>query len=82
MRFSEGEMVFHRLQIRSKATNVAEIESKSNRGNVKTPKVVIREAVRHLWSSPQMGIPRLDFDWVFLMLIRRKCKSVRCSNVM
>ena len=39
-------MVFHRLEIRSKYTNVAEIESKSNRGSVKTPKVVSRGAVR------------------------------------
>ena len=29
MRFSGGEMLFHRLEIRSKAMNVAEIESKS-----------------------------------------------------
>ena len=29
-------MVFHRLKIRSKATNVAEIESKNIRGSVKT----------------------------------------------
>ena len=28
MRFSGEEMVFHRLKIRSKATNVVEIESK------------------------------------------------------
>ena len=35
-------MVFHRLKIRSKATNVGEIESKSIRGSVKTPKVVSR----------------------------------------
>ena len=39
-------MVFHRLEIRSKATNVAEIESKSFRGSVKTSKVVSRGAVR------------------------------------
>ena len=42
MRFSVGEMVFHRLEIRSKATNVAEIESKSIRGSFKTPEVVSR----------------------------------------
>ena len=35
MRFSGGEMVFHRLEIRSKATNVAEINRKSIRGSVK-----------------------------------------------
>ena len=46
MRFSVGEMVFHRLIIRSKATNVAEIERKSVRGSVKPPEVVNTEAVR------------------------------------
>ena len=35
MRFSAGEMVFHRLEIRSKATNVAEIRRKSTRGSEK-----------------------------------------------
>ena len=45
MRFG-GEMVFHRLEIRSKVTNVAEIESKSIRGSVKTHKIVSRGAVR------------------------------------
>ena len=38
MRFNGREMVFHRLEIRSKATNVAEIESKSFRGSIKTPR--------------------------------------------
>ena len=33
MRFSGREMVFRRLEIRFKATNVAEIESKSIRNN-------------------------------------------------
>ena len=42
MRFSGGEMVFHRLEIRSKATNVAEIEGKS----INTPEVVSRGAFR------------------------------------
>ena len=46
MRFSEADMLFHRLQIRSKATNVVEIESKSIRRNVKTPKVVSRGAIQ------------------------------------
>ena len=35
-------MVFHRLEIRSKATNVAEIESNSVRGSVKTSEIVSR----------------------------------------
>ena len=39
-------MVFHRLEIMSKATNVAEIVSKSIRGNVKTPEVVSRGAAQ------------------------------------
>ena len=38
-------MVYHKLEIRSKATNVAEIESKSTGGSVKTLKVVSRVAV-------------------------------------
>ena len=42
MRFIGGEMVFHRLEIRSKATNVAEIESNSVRGSVKTSEIVSR----------------------------------------
>ena len=46
MRFSGEEMVFLRLEIRSKATNVAEIETKSIRGSVKTPKVVSRGTIR------------------------------------
>ena len=37
---------FHRLKIGSKVTNVAEINRKSIRGSVKTPKVVIRGAIR------------------------------------
>ena len=41
---SGGQMVFHRLEIRSKATNVAEIESKTIRISVKTSKVVSRGA--------------------------------------
>ena len=45
MRFSGGEMVFHRLDIKSKATNVAEIESKNIRGSVKTPRVIIKGAI-------------------------------------
>ena len=36
MRFCGEEMVFHRLEIRCKTTNVAEIESKSITGSVKT----------------------------------------------
>ena len=40
MRFNGGEMVLHRLEIRYKATNVAESESKNIRGSVKTPKFV------------------------------------------
>ena len=40
MRLSGGEMVFHRLETKYNATNVAEIESKSVKGSVKTPEVV------------------------------------------
>ena len=38
-------MVFHRLKIRSKATNVKEINRKSIRESVKTPKVINRGAI-------------------------------------
>ena len=44
MRFNVGEMVFHRLEIRYKATNIVEIES--IRGSIKTPTVVSRGAIR------------------------------------
>ena len=46
MMFSGGELMFHRLEIISKATNVAEIESKIIKGSVKTSKVVSRGTVR------------------------------------
>ena len=46
MRFSVVEKVFYRLEIRSNATNVAEIKRKSARGSVKTPKVVYIGAIR------------------------------------
>ena len=36
--------MFHRLEIRSEAMNVAEVESKNIRGSVKTPKVVRRRS--------------------------------------
>ena len=42
MRFSGREMVLHRLEIRSKATNVAEIESK-----------LLEEVSRHPRSSAE-----------------------------
>ena len=45
MRLSGEEMVFHRLKIRYKGTNVAEINCKSIRGSVKIPKVSGREAI-------------------------------------
>ena len=46
MRLSGREMVFHKLEIRSKATNAAEIKSKSIRGSVKTPEFVSGGAVQ------------------------------------
>ena len=49
---SHREMVFHRLEIRSKATIVAEIESKNVRGNVKTHEVVSRGAVLGIFVVP------------------------------
>ena len=44
-RFTGGKMVFHILEIRSKATNVAEISRKNIRGSIKTPKVFSRGAI-------------------------------------
>ena len=46
MRFSRGEMVFYRLKIRSKATNVAEVEVEKVEGGLKTLRVDTRRAVR------------------------------------
>ena len=46
MRFSGGEMVYHILEIRSKTMNVVEINRKSIRGSVKTPKIVSRGVIQ------------------------------------
>ena len=57
-------MVFHRLEIRYKVTDVAEIVSKSIRGSVKIPKVVSRRGVR----PRDICGPLLRWglrDWVF-----------------
>ena len=84
MKFSEGEMVFHRLAIRSKATNVGDIESKIIRGSVKTPEVVSRgqsDLGTFVVSSPDenseagCGKAILNFDL-------KSVKSVKSSNVM
>ena len=48
MRFRAGKVVFHRLEIRTKATNIAEIESKRIRCSVKTPMVIYRKKVRSM----------------------------------
>merc|ERR1712035_299185 len=37
MRFSGGEVVFHRLKIRTKTTNVAEVNGETVGGGIKTP---------------------------------------------
>ena len=37
VRFRGGEMMFHRMKIRAKTANVAEIEKKEVRGVIKTP---------------------------------------------
>ena len=63
MRFSGGEMVFHRLEIKSKAMNVVQTENKSIRKSIKTPEVVSRGAVRS-WDI--LGIPRLGMVKPFL----------------
>ena len=46
MRFSRGEVVFYRLEIRSKATNVAEVNEEIVEGGAKTLGVDTRGAVR------------------------------------
>ncbi len=46
MRFSGGEMVFHRIKIRTEAVNVAEINEEEIRGVVSTP----------LWSVAEKGV--------------------------
>ena len=46
MRFSRGEMVFHRLEIRVKTAYVAEVKTESVCGSTKTSLVVTRRVVR------------------------------------
>ena len=61
MKFRGGEVVFHKLKIRCKTTNVAEIDVENVRGGIKTLGVAIRRAVYpgdFLWSPPQLGTPR------------------------
>ena len=41
LRFRRGEVVFHRKEIRTKATNVTEINIEKVRGSIKTPLVCI-----------------------------------------
>ncbi|MPC47931.1 hypothetical protein E2C01_041693 [Portunus trituberculatus] len=63
MRFSRGEVVFHRLEIRS--TNVAEVNEENVEGSVKTFPVINEQnspTWEHFWSLPQKGTPRLDLE--------------------
>ncbi len=46
MRFSGGEMVFHRMKIRTEASNVSEINEEEIRGFVRTS----------LWSAAKKGV--------------------------
>ncbi|MPD03679.1 hypothetical protein E2C01_099326 [Portunus trituberculatus] len=46
MRFGRGEVVFHRLKIRSKNTNVAEVNVEKVEGGVKAFGVVDRRVIR------------------------------------
>ena len=46
MRFSRGEVVFYRLKIRSKTTNVAEVDSEKCEEGVKTIRVDTIRGVR------------------------------------
>ena len=45
MRFSEGEVVFYRLKIRSNIANVVEVDRKLCEGGVKTLRVDTRRVV-------------------------------------
>ena len=45
MRFRGGEVMIHRLEIRSKAANVAEVNIEKVRGSIKTPVVVTGRAI-------------------------------------
>ncbi|MPC18792.1 hypothetical protein E2C01_011686 [Portunus trituberculatus] len=45
MRFSKGEVVFHRLKIRSKTVNVAEVNEEKVEGGVKTFWVITDKGV-------------------------------------
>ncbi|MPC68861.1 hypothetical protein E2C01_063071 [Portunus trituberculatus] len=46
MRFSRGKVVFHRLKIRSKTANIAEVNEEKVEGGVKTYMVDTERAVR------------------------------------
>ena len=46
MRFRRGEVVFHRREIRGKATNVTEIDIEKVRGCIKTPLVCNIRSIR------------------------------------
>ncbi|MPC46954.1 hypothetical protein E2C01_040686 [Portunus trituberculatus] len=59
MRFSRGEVVFHRLKIRCKTVSVAEVNVEKVEGGVKTFGVVIKRGVQSRdISSP---LPRRGF---------------------
>ena len=45
MRLRGGEVVIHRLKIRSKAANVTEVNVEKVGGSIKTPVVVTRRAI-------------------------------------
>ncbi|MPC46138.1 hypothetical protein E2C01_039847 [Portunus trituberculatus] len=59
MRFSRGEVVFHRLKIRPKTANVTEVNEEIVEGGVKTFWVATERAVRsfgYFWSLPRKGL--------------------------
>ncbi|MPC59543.1 hypothetical protein E2C01_053568 [Portunus trituberculatus] len=63
MRFRRGEVVLHRLKIRSKTANVGEVNVEKVKRGVKTFGLIIKRAVQpgwgHFWSPAQKGSPRL-----------------------
>ena len=77
MIFSGGEMVFHRLEIRSKATNDAEIESKILEKVSRHPRSSAWG--EHLCSPPLRELPRLGVVKPFLNFLVKECKNVRCA---
>lgn len=56
VRFKEGEMVFHRIKIRTKKANVAEIDKREFRRVIRTPlNSAVRSGVLEKFEVPFQG---------------------------